>query len=68
MMVSSDVPPHGLQLVIDFVNTLDVERGDDAIAGASDLGVWLRERGLLSAGAGTGAGEPSAGEHAGALA
>lgn len=48
-MVSSLVPPHDLQLVIDFVNTLDVERDTDSIADAGALRGWLRERALLGA-------------------
>ena len=35
-----------LQLVRDFVNTLDVEGGEDVLADARGLGVWLRGRGL----------------------
>jgi len=39
--------PHGLDLVIDFVNTLDVEDAADSIAHPDELGAWLAERGLL---------------------
>ena len=35
-----------LQLVCDFVNTLDREAGRDELADAQGLGVWLRARGL----------------------
>ena len=35
-----------LQLVCDFVNTLDREAGRDEFADAMGLGVWLRARGL----------------------
>jgi predicted RNA-binding Zn ribbon-like protein len=35
-----------LQLVCDFVNTLEVEDGSDELADAGALGVWLRARGL----------------------
>lgn len=38
--------PHGLDLVIDFVNTLDVEKGTDLLATPGALGEWLRGRGL----------------------
>lgn len=48
-MVSTLVPPHDLQLVIDFVNTLDLESGEDAIADVGGLRDWLRERHLLGA-------------------
>jgi predicted RNA-binding Zn ribbon-like protein len=35
-----------LQLVCDFVNTLDLEAGQDEFADATGLGSWLRGRGL----------------------
>jgi predicted RNA-binding Zn ribbon-like protein len=41
--------PHTLDLVIDFVNTLDVEAGTDALATPEELSAWLTERGLLPA-------------------
>lgn len=37
----STSPPHELQLVIDFVNTADLETGTDELARPSDLGAWL---------------------------
>jgi len=37
-----------LQLVCDFVNTLDREAGRDELEDAAGLGVWLRGRGLWS--------------------
>jgi predicted RNA-binding Zn ribbon-like protein len=46
-MVSSDIPPHNLQLVIDFVNTLDVEADEDRMATPAQLADWLRDQGLL---------------------
>ena len=49
MAVSSPRPPHDLQLVLDFVNTLNVEVGSDAIDTPARLGGWLRGRGLLGA-------------------
>ena len=36
----------GLQLVADFVNTVDLESGEDALATAVALDDWLRARGL----------------------
>ncbi len=39
-------PPHNLQLVIDFVNTLDVEAGEDRTDTPERLGAWLHEQGL----------------------
>jgi len=44
-------PPHALDLVIDFVNTLDIDQGTDSIAGPQALDAWLGERGLLPYGA-----------------
>ena len=35
-----------LQLICDFVNTLEVEDGTDELSDAGALGVWLRTRGL----------------------
>ena len=42
--------PHSLDLVIDFVNTLDMEEGTDSIGRPETLATWLRERKLLEAG------------------
>ena len=39
-------PPHNLQLVIDFVNTLDVEAGEDRTDTPVHLADWLGEQGL----------------------
>jgi predicted RNA-binding Zn ribbon-like protein len=39
-------PPHNLQLVIDFVNTLDVEAGEDRTDTPAHLADWLGEQGL----------------------
>jgi len=39
-------PPHNLQLVIDFVNTLDVETGEDQADTPDHLAQWLAEQGL----------------------
>jgi predicted RNA-binding Zn ribbon-like protein len=44
MPVSSSKPPHDLQLVIDFVNTLDIDAGTDELAGPDELARWLRVR------------------------
>ena len=51
-----------LELVRDFVNTLDLEEKKDAVATPADLGSWLQVHGLLSETAVT------ADEHAAALA
>ena len=48
MAVSSEQPPHRLQLVLDFVNTLDLERHEDALGTPDQLAGWLQGRGLLA--------------------
>jgi len=40
--------PHSLDLVIDFVNTADLEEHTDALRTPEALGSWLENRGLLS--------------------
>jgi predicted RNA-binding Zn ribbon-like protein len=40
--------PHDLDLVIDFVNTLDPDEHTDCFASPGELGSWLVDRGLLS--------------------
>ncbi len=40
--------PGALRLVQEFVNTTDLESGQDRIAEAQQLGAWLRKRKLLS--------------------
>jgi predicted RNA-binding Zn ribbon-like protein len=40
--------PGSLKLVQDFVNTLDVEEGQDLLCSGEDLAAWLREQGLPS--------------------
>jgi predicted RNA-binding Zn ribbon-like protein len=50
MMVSSEnSPPHNLQLVIDFVNTRDVEAGSDRTRTPAEMAEWLSEQGLRPA-------------------
>ena len=46
MVVSSDIAPDGLDLVIDFVNTFEVEKGVDELETPAGLAAWLRARGL----------------------
>ncbi|HEX3689450.1 MAG TPA: CGNR zinc finger domain-containing protein [Solirubrobacteraceae bacterium] len=41
-------PPHNLQLVIDFVNTLDLETGEDRTDTPAHLAGWLTEQGLTA--------------------
>jgi predicted RNA-binding Zn ribbon-like protein len=57
-------PPSGLEVVIEFVNTRDIDAGGDELQSPRQLGAWLTERGLL----GGGAQEPSEGELRRALA
>ena len=47
MTVSNHQFPHDLQLVIDFVNTLDLELETDEIGTPDALTDWLRDRELL---------------------
>ncbi|HWX75504.1 MAG TPA: CGNR zinc finger domain-containing protein [Solirubrobacteraceae bacterium] len=49
-MVSASQPkiPHSLDLVIDYVNTLDSDEPVDAFATPEGLASWLEQRGLLS--------------------
>jgi predicted RNA-binding Zn ribbon-like protein len=39
--------PNDLDLVIDFVNTVDLEKGEERLTGSGELAAWLAERGLL---------------------
>jgi predicted RNA-binding Zn ribbon-like protein len=50
-MTDRRTAPHDLDLVIDFVNTLDLEKGEAQLADPVGLSSWLSERGLLPAGA-----------------
>ncbi len=52
MVSSPDAPvaPNSLDLVIDFVNTLDLEEGTDAIERPHALAAWLQDRELLEPG------------------
>jgi predicted RNA-binding Zn ribbon-like protein len=40
-------PPHGLQLVLDFINTRDIDRGTEELSSPEALTAWLGQRGLL---------------------
>jgi predicted RNA-binding Zn ribbon-like protein len=46
-MMSVRRTPEGLDALRDFVNTVDLEKGDDEVATASALATWLVDRGLL---------------------
>ncbi|HSS09057.1 MAG TPA: CGNR zinc finger domain-containing protein, partial [Acidimicrobiales bacterium] len=48
-MAAREPAPGRLQLVVEFVNTLDVEVGRDELSDPSSLGEWLVETGLLPA-------------------
>jgi predicted RNA-binding Zn ribbon-like protein len=41
-------PPHGLQLVIDFVNTRDIDLDSEALASPQALSTWLADHGLAA--------------------
>ncbi len=44
--VMASAAPHDLDLVIDYVNTLDLETGVDSLATRDGLAKWLADRGL----------------------
>jgi predicted RNA-binding Zn ribbon-like protein len=51
MTVSSDVrAPHGLDLVVDFVNTRDLDRDTDELSTPAGLATWLRDRDITVTG------------------
>ncbi len=52
--------PNGLDAVIDFVNTVDLEEGSESLASPEDLERWLRSQHLLAGGAGVDASDLSA--------
>jgi predicted RNA-binding Zn ribbon-like protein len=47
--MTAAAPPNQLDLVIDFVNTLDIEEGTDELATPEGLTRWLAARGALDA-------------------
>ena len=49
--------PHDLDLVVEFVNTRDIDRDTDELATPDRLGAWLRERRLVTADTRIGAAE-----------
>jgi predicted RNA-binding Zn ribbon-like protein len=49
--------PHELDLVIDFVNTRDIDEATEALDSPGSLDGWLRDRGLAGRDLGSGAGE-----------
>jgi predicted RNA-binding Zn ribbon-like protein len=49
-MAEKRTAPHRLDLVIDFVNTVDLETAEEALADRGGLATWLTERGLLAEG------------------
>jgi predicted RNA-binding Zn ribbon-like protein len=55
-MKDASPAPNQLDLVIDFVNTLDVEKGTDELATPDGLTRWLAQRGVLEP---SGPGAPS---------
>lgn len=53
MVMNGGSAPGDLELVREFVNTLDVETGAEELADPDALAVWLRGRNLLRGGAAT---------------
>ena len=49
-MSHPDSAPHRLDLVIDFVNTFELDTGEEALGDPAGLSGWLAERGLLEEG------------------
>ena len=49
--------PYDLDLVVDFVNTREIDHDLEELATPTDLAAWLHERGLLPAGVGLAASE-----------
>jgi predicted RNA-binding Zn ribbon-like protein len=49
-MPKASPAPHGLDLVIDFVNTLDLDEGEDQLSAPEGVSSWLAGRGLLDPG------------------
>jgi predicted RNA-binding Zn ribbon-like protein len=50
VMAARDPAPGRLQLVEDFINTLEVDTGTDELADDASAGAWLISAGLLGAG------------------
>ena len=48
--MTSQAAPGDLEILRGFVNTLDIESGQDDLAEVEDAGAWLRDHGLLAAG------------------
>jgi predicted RNA-binding Zn ribbon-like protein len=57
MSVSSESLPHSFELVVDFVNTRDLEEGTDELGTPEALVGWLSDRGLIDGGASAGPGD-----------
>lgn len=49
-MATNQTAPGELELVREFVNSLDIETGVDELSSAKQLAEWLAERGLVPAG------------------
>ncbi|MGH3402508.1 MAG: CGNR zinc finger domain-containing protein [Streptosporangiaceae bacterium] len=47
-MTASGTPDQNAMLVRDFVNTLDIDAGDDQLDSPTALAAWLRHRGLTA--------------------
>lgn len=49
-MSSDQAAPHGLDLTMDFVNTVELEKAEEQLTDPVALSGWLADRGLLAAG------------------
>ena len=49
-MTENRPAPHQLDLVMDFVNTSDLDTGEEALGSPAQLSAWLSERRLLPKG------------------
>ncbi len=47
MANSTSIPPHRLGLVVDFVNTAELDAGTDELGTVEGVRDWLQQRGLL---------------------
>jgi predicted RNA-binding Zn ribbon-like protein len=49
-MTEQRLAPHQLDLAMDFVNTSELDTGEEALQSPAQLSAWLSERGLLARG------------------
>lgn len=56
-MTEKHSAPHQLDLVIEFVNTVELDTGEEALGDPAQLSSWLSDRGLLAKGRRLGPGD-----------